>query len=828
LKKVRRNGDGYMACCPAHDDQNPSLSIREKNNGEPLFHCFAGCTDKAIRRALGLEEKYSRDNRTGEMTTFDYCDEEGKLLYQVVRLEPKKFYQRRPDGSGGWINNLSGVRRVLYRLPKLLASKTTETVFICEGEKDCDRLEQFGCVVTTNVSGAGKWRDEYCEPLRKRNAAIIPDNDAVGRQHAEKVARTLYNIASSIKIIDLPGLPEKGDVSDWLNHGHTVEELRHLVNTEPVWKPSEADDAEVEKPIESKKRKSAATLLVALASDAELFHTGENEPFATVKVDGHREIWALRSKSFKRWLLRRFYEVKRSAPSSQALQDALGVLEGKALFEGELREVYVRLAEHDNEIYLDLCDDEWNAVKVSRDGWQLITNPPVRFQRTRGMLPLPQPVAGGSIKELREFLNVSNDNDWILVASWLVAALRPIGPYPILVLHGEQGSAKSTFARLLRTLFDPNVATLRSEPREIRDLMIAATNGLCCAFDNLSNIQPWLSDAICRLATGGGYATRELYSDGDEVIFNVQRPVILNGIEELATRGDLLDRAIVMYLPSIPEKKRRTESDVLREFEAARPRILGALLDAVSAALRNINNVRLPRLPRMADFAMWATSAEEALGFESGTFMAAYSGNRRAANDLVLESSPVAAALTSFFIGRDEWIGTATDLLEKLRPYVSESIQKQLSWPKSAKTLSNALRRLAPNLRATGISVDFTREGGTGRRLVILENTRSSSSQSSQMSHLTVSASENVTSRDDLRGAVVSPSHENNNENEHHGSGDACDGQSPAVSYAVDEDALNERAAKLEYECGLPRPEADRQARAEYAGTFNTSSEESK
>src|ERR1044071_2954797 len=151
LKKVRRNGGGHMACCPAHDDQNPSLSICVKDNGEPLFHCFAGCTAEAVRRALGIENKYIRDSRSGEMITYDYRDENGKLLYQVVRCEPKKFYQRRPDGIGGWINNLSGVRRVLYRLPDLLASKTTETVFICEGEKDCDRLKQSGCVVTTNV-----------------------------------------------------------------------------------------------------------------------------------------------------------------------------------------------------------------------------------------------------------------------------------------------------------------------------------------------------------------------------------------------------------------------------------------------------------------------------------------------------------------------------------------------------------------------------------------------------------------------------------------------------------------------------------------------------
>jgi hypothetical protein len=219
-----------------------------------------------------------------------------------------------------------------------------------------------------------------------------------------------------------------------------------------------------------------------------------------------------------------YYNKTGKSPGSQGVQDAQGVLEGKALCDGDKHIVYTRLAEHDGAFYLDLADDEWRAVKVTDDGWEVITDPPVKFRRSRGMQPLPEPVKGGDINLLRPFVNVASDDDWALLLAWLVAALHPAGPYPVVVLHGEQGSAKSTLARLLRALVDPNSASLRSEPRDPRDMMIASTNGWVVNLDNLSRIPTWLSDCPCRLATGGGFATRELYTNDDEVLFDAQRP----------------------------------------------------------------------------------------------------------------------------------------------------------------------------------------------------------------------------------------------------------------------------------------------------------------
>jgi hypothetical protein len=413
---------------------------------------------------------------------------------------------------------------------------------------------------------------------------------------------------------------------------------------------------------------SQATRLVTLAIDAgvELFHTPEGEAYATIAVEGHRETWPLKVKGFRRWLARRFYEEEDKAPGAQAVQDALGVLEGKALFDGPEVPVYTRLAEQQGALYLDLANERWQAVEVTASGWQVVDTPPVKFRRAKGMLPLPEPVPGGGLAALRPFVNLASDEAWRLLVSWLLAAFRPVGPYPVLIIYGEQGSAKSSLVRLLRALVDANTAALRTTPRDERDLVIAATNGWLIALDNLSHLPDWLSDALCRLATGSGFATRELYTDAEEAIFAAQRPIVINGIEEVATRGDLLDRALILYLPTIPEAKRQDEKAFWQAFEQARPTILGALLDTVSAALRTLPTVQLAHKPRMADFAVWACAAAGACGWTAQDFLDAYQGVREAAYELTLEASPVAPFLRQFVANRSQWVGTASELLAEL------------------------------------------------------------------------------------------------------------------------------------------------------------------
>jgi hypothetical protein len=218
-----------------------------------------------------------------------------------------------------------------------------------------------------------------------------------------------------------------------------------------------------------------------------------------------------------------------------------------------------RLAEHAGHIYLDLADEYWRAVEIGPDGWRVIGSPRVRFRRAAGMLPLPVPQAGGSIEELASFLNLPSRNDFVLVLAWLLATLRAGGPYPVLAISGEQGSAKTVLSKLLKDLVDPNVAPVRALVREERDLVVAANNSHVLAFDNLSGLPHALSDAFCRLATGASFGLRQLYTDEDEVLFQAARPILLNGIDDVIGRSDLADHALFLTLPPIADHRRRSE-----------------------------------------------------------------------------------------------------------------------------------------------------------------------------------------------------------------------------------------------------------------------------
>lgn len=465
-----------------------------------------------------------------------------------------------------------------------------------------------------------------------------------------------------------------------------------------------------------------ADILIDLAQSVALFHTADGCGYADIDINGHRQTWPIRAKGFRRLLARRFFEETGGAPSSEALQSALNVIEAKAHFDAPEREVHIRVGGLDGRLYLDLGDEAWRAIEIDATGWRVVDNPPVRFRRASGMKAMPIPVSGGSIETLRTFLNVQTEADFVLVIAWALACLRNRGPYPVIVLSGEQGSAKSTFSAILRALLDPNTAPLRALPREDRDLFIAASNGHVLAFDNVSGLPAWISDTLCRLATGGGFAVRQLYSDQDEVLFDAARPVILNGIEDIVTRPDLADRAVFLTLEPIPEERRRPEQELWAAFEAERPRLLGVLLDAVVEGLKRLPETHLPRLPRMADFALWATACETAL-WPSGTFWSAYCENRDEAVDGVIDADPVAAAVRALMATRTEWTGTASELLSALGEMAGERVAKAKTWPDSPRALAGRLRRAATFLRKTGIEIGFEREGRARTRMIRITTT---------------------------------------------------------------------------------------------------------
>ncbi len=479
-------------------------------------------------------------------------------------------------------------------------------------------------------------------------------------------------------------------------------------------------------------------LVKAARATGELFHDADGQAYADVVAPepaSHHEILRIRSRIFRTWLAGRYWRANGRPAGGQALTDAIDVLSSLAQFEGPEKIVGLRLAKHQGAIYLDLVDDRWRVVEIDTAGWRILDRSPVPFRRARGMRALPAPVRGGKLEELRDFLNLADDEQYHLMAGWLIGTFRPSGPYIVLVLTGEQDSAKSTQARVLRSLVDPHEIPERSLPRDEQTMAIGALNNWIVSFDNVSNLGDWQSDALARLATGAGFGTRQLYSDDEEFLIRVSRPVILNGIGGIITRPDLMDRAIVVDLKAIPEAKRIAEEAFYPALADARPRLLGALLDAASTAFDREDQVVSSVRPRMWDAARWITAAEGALGWPSRSFLNAYVANRKSGRIITLEASPLAAPLRLLLEKADRWSGTATELLKALEQRVDEPVTRRRDWPKTAQLLGVDLRRLAPDLRKVEeIEIEFPSRHDRGGRVLSLVRVRNPLSEPSEPS----------------------------------------------------------------------------------------------
>ena len=297
----------------------------------------------------------------------------------------------------------------------------------------------------------------------------------------------------------------------------------------------------------------------------------------------------MRGRKFREWLRYQYFENMESGCNTEAMQVAVETIAAKAQYQGEERQVYVRVAAHEGAIYIDLGDEKWKAVEVTKSHWKIIDEPPVRFARSTSTKALPVPKAGGSIELFRPFCNLVRpkagaDNEFVVLVGHLLAVLRPDASYPVFAALGEHGTCKSTLSTMIRRLTDPRAPEQRSPPTSEDDLIVGAKHAHVLAFDNISALPDWLSDAFCRLATGGGAGKRRLYSDDEEVLFDGKRPIFLTGIEDFVTRPDLVDRSNMFNLEVVKEDKRLSDSELERKFAAAAPKIFGACSTASSAA----------------------------------------------------------------------------------------------------------------------------------------------------------------------------------------------------------------------------------------------------
>ncbi len=441
----------------------------------------------------------------------------------------------------------------------------------------------------------------------------------------------------------------------------------------------------------------------------ELFHDQHGVAYARFEVGDHKEHYPISSFPLKRWLQGQYFEVFEDAINRDAFHAALGILEGKALFEGVERPLEVRSTWHEGALWFDLADKEWRAIKVTKDGWEVVKDPPILFKRFPHQALLPTPEEGGDLRELLSFLNVQDDyGDLLLV--WLICAFIPDIPRPIITFYGPQGSGKSTAGRLLKGLIDPSAVELHRPPRDENELVQMLSHHALVVFDNLDSLPAWASDSLCRAVTGGGHQKRKLYTDDEDVLYNFKRAIILNGINLPSARPDLLDRTILVSLDRIPWEQRKTERELWEELEALRSRLFGAILDALSQAMAIKPTVKLPALPRMADWAEWGCATAEALGIGGPRFLEIYSDSIKTQNEEVLAGHPVAQALLAFMEDREGWRGSPSELYEHLTQEAEKlNLAKSRGWPKTPNALTRKLNTLRVNLEEAGIFVETTR-----------------------------------------------------------------------------------------------------------------------
>lgn len=662
-------------------------------------------------RALGASGAGWREDYPDGAYTFAERDGRGRLV---------GFSFRAADGRKGATAARSGCRRGLV-IPARL-HQLGEPVLVVEGASDVAACLVLGLAAVGRPSNSGG-ADDLALLLDGRDLLVVGENDGKdsgawpGRDGAKRVAERLAAAEGEPVEWTLPPRDSK-DVREWLRA--RVAPGLDLADTAACQKAGGELLAALKAEVRQVKpqKTSAADRLVRLALEQYRLGVSDDcEPFA-VRLDGPNVALPIGKGSELRSKLAAEYQRRfGKAPAAAALADALAVLEGQAR-EGEPEPVAIRLAPHDGGIVLDLGSVDGAAVVIRSGSWEVVETSPVIFRRTALTGPLPVPERGGFLDDLRGLLNVT-DESWPLIRGWLVAAVVPDIPHPVLMLGGEQGTGKSSAARLLVGLFDPSPAPLRSQPRDQEAWALAAAGCWGVVIDNVSAIPEWLSDSLCKAVTGDGWIRRTLYTDRDLSVLSFRRVVVLTSIDAGALRGDLAERLLVADLERIDPSQRLTEAELHARYEAARPRLLGSLLDLVAAALDALPRVTTRELPRMADFAR-VLAALDLVDGTDGVALDLFSQQAgRLAHD-VIESDPVAVATVSLAEGSpDGWRGTAGELLGRITPERAPH-----GWPKSPRGLAARLKRLRPALARIGVDVRLGQRGTDTlrERLVTVES----------------------------------------------------------------------------------------------------------
>jgi hypothetical protein len=816
--------------CPAHEDKTASCGVKDEREGKIVVKCHAGCARDAILDAIearGLIVR-GRTNRRAEKKppeglfgdapvvepSLSYFPVRGLNpvafpdLSRAVRFAPRCWHAASKAEKPALIVGLTdeaGQVRAIQRLyltadcrakackPMSLGrisglaiklGPPTDTLYVAEGLEDAMTAQQASEGESSAWAAAGSSNmPNLVVPDAVRTVIFLGQNDKddpnqhdkTFEQNLAKAAPKLMSNGKAVRVAWPPaGVKDvndlvKGRTGAALSEGYA--DVKQMIDSAEEVRPADDEDAAAE-PMQG----SPANVLIELAlNDCELFHDPEGEGYASFRArhDGggsHRETHKLKSGGFRLWLLHAYYHHTSGAPNSNAMSTALSTLEARARYDGPERVVFVRTAACDDKIYIDLCDKRWRAIEIDANGWRVVNEPCVRFRRSPGMLALPEPEHGDprdGLVKLRALLRIHDEDEFVIVVSCLLAALRGRGPFPVVIFTGEPGATKTTTVKALRSLIDPNSSPVRSPPRTLQDVYVAANAGYVLCFNNLSNLPDWLSDAFCVVTEGSGHSQRALYTDNDESLLFACVPLFLTAVTNIIVQGDLMQRTVFAALAPVPNDERMADEDFHAVLASERPAILGALLSGLSVGLRRLPTLKPSSLPRMATFAKWAMACETAF-WPEGTFAAAYRGNIATGVDDVIDSDKAVSTLRSFMVKRGRWDGTATNLLEALVAFVKQSfhdaegeldtaifdpkaqsraeaklrearekVRETLGkdWPSNPRALSGRLKKAGPALRQIGVAIEWPTRHGEARIITITFSSADPCKFASPLSH---------------------------------------------------------------------------------------------
>lgn len=655
-----------------------------------------------------------------------YLDETGLLNFIVMRFDGSAGKTFAPltfcasaTGELSWRWQAPPAPRPLYRCDHL-AQRLDAPVLVCEGEKSAEAAGRLasGLVTICSPNGSNAAAKANWGMLKGRIVYIWPDADEPGKKYALAVKK-LALAAGAARVIVLmppPGVREGWDAADAEAEGWDAAAVAALIAAaESSAHLASARDENRE--VETEKRRRTPEALIAHAQHIRFWVSTDGTAYAEIQERHRSGNVRISSECFKQYLTMAALGETGQLPSASAIDQAARYYAAKAAAAGERCKAWTRVGATGGKVYIDLCNARGRVVEISPGGVEIIARDGLPFIASEMTQELCEPALDldreRPIDELRRFLNVEGDDDFYLIVGWLVVALCGRGPYPILLVKAEHGSGKTWLGLILSSLIDPCKPSVFTLPEKVRDLVAIAQNRHGLFLDNVSFLDAAQSDTLCIMAYGGGVVYRRLHTDSGVNVFDDARPIVLNGIEDIARRHDLASRGLFIRLKALADADRRPDDELERDWEEARPRILGALCFAVSSLLRNADKCKASGSGRMAQFEKFAAAAEPGLGFPPGTIADAYARNRICAEDVAFENDLVAVAVRDMMDadGLDHWTGTPTRLLEKLDAQVSEKIRVSREWPRNAVSLGRHYDRCKKILRSKGIDWRSTKSG---------------------------------------------------------------------------------------------------------------------